>query len=117
MGPAFCCIWVPHVLCWAAAHAFAPLHAPHFHRGQHSFILSHPEAPQTSKALTQLCNNESVVGAAGSGQSVLEWLLAEAPDLALTAVGTGVAALWWPDSDSGAKATAFCRCAPAVCTA
>ena len=54
-------------------------------------------------------NGTSVVGGAGSGQSVLEWLLAEAPDLALTAVGTGVAALWWPDSDSGAKATAFCR--------
>ena len=53
-----------------------------------------------------------VVGVTGSGQSVLEWLLAEAPDLALTAVGTGVAALWWPDSDSGAKATAFCRWLP-----
>lgn len=50
-----------------------------------------------------------MAGGAGTGQSVLEWLLAEAPDLALAAVGTGVAALWWPDSDSGAKATAFCR--------
>ena len=54
-------------------------------------------------------------GAASSGQSVLEWLLAEAPDLALTAVATGVAALWWPDSDSGAKATAFCKCVFAMC--
>ncbi len=48
-------------------------------------------------------------GAANAGRSVLEWLLTEAPDLALTAVATAVAALWWPDSDSGAKATAFCR--------
>ncbi|KAL3150212.1 hypothetical protein ABBQ32_000071 [Trebouxia sp. C0010 RCD-2024] len=55
-------------------------------------------------------------GGAGTGQSVLEWLLAEAPDLALAAVGTGVAALWWPDSDSGAKATAFCRAVVGVAT-
>lgn len=55
-------------------------------------------------------------GTAGNGQSVLEWLLAEAPDLALTAVGTGVAALWWPDSESGAKATAFCRAVVSVAT-
>ena len=56
-------------------------------------------------------------GAAGAGQSVLEWLLSEAPDLALIAVATAVAALWWPDSDSGAKATAFCRSAFATPTA
>ena len=48
-------------------------------------------------------------GAAADSRSVLEWLLSEAPDLALTAVATAVAALWWPDSDSGAKTTAFCR--------
>lgn len=53
-------------------------------------------------------------GAATAGQSVLEWLLCEAPDLALIAVATAVAALWWPDSDSGAKATAFCRAVVAV---
>ena len=58
------------------------------------------------------CDQHTVhyfAGTGKAGQSVLEWLLAEAPDLALTAVATGAAALWWPDSDSGAKATAFCR--------
>ena len=48
-------------------------------------------------------------GAQSDNRSVLEWLLAEVPDLALTAVATAAAALWWPDSESGARATAFCR--------
>lgn len=55
-------------------------------------------------------------GAQSDNRSVLEWLLAEVPDLALTAVATAAAALWWPDSESGARATAFCRSIVTVAT-
>lgn len=49
----------------------------------------------------------------GSQGSLMAWLAAEAPDVAMAAAVTATAALWWPD-ESLANAAAFCRCA-AMC--
>ena len=40
--------------------------------------------------------------------SLMVWMAAHAPDAAMAAVVTAIAALWWPD-EAMANAAAFCR--------
>jgi len=74
---------------------------------EHLSRLSSQRARQTRR--TNSCRGARA-DTGGAQGSLMAWLAAQAPDVAMAAAMTATAALWWPD-EALSNAAAFCRCA------